>query len=277
MGAYGFELGRLYNRQRDIHGRFGGQQQGGIATPTSVPVVFAFTGPVGRTHGYNDYWTDDGVFCFYGEGQRGDMAFQRGNAAIRDHITKGEDLLLFEKEPSQGVRFKGQFICESWHARPAPDADGAQRQAIVFHLVPADRAHDHDSESTAAPRSLDQLRRAAYRAGTEAPNRRETDTRSSFVERSAAVRSYVLTRANGVCEGCLQPAPFMRPNGLPFLEVHHLHRLSDGGPDHPARVSAICPNCHRRVHFGHQGNEFNHIISARIAAIEDDPDRRGAG
>jgi hypothetical protein len=30
----GFEVGRTYNRRADIHARFGGQQQGGIVTPT---------------------------------------------------------------------------------------------------------------------------------------------------------------------------------------------------------------------------------------------------
>ena len=31
--AWGFEIGRVYNRRRDLHARFAGQQQGGITKP----------------------------------------------------------------------------------------------------------------------------------------------------------------------------------------------------------------------------------------------------
>jgi len=44
----------------------------------------------------------------------------------------------------------------------------------------------------------------------------------------------------GVCESCLQPAPFHGKKG-PYLEVHHVHRLSDGGPDHPGALEQRSP------------------------------------
>jgi len=67
---------------------------------------------------------------------------------------------------------------------------------------------------------------------------------------------YALKRSKGACEGCSAPAPFEGKEG-PFLEVHHLLRLGDGGPDHPENVIALCPNCHRRVHFGKDGEACN--------------------
>jgi hypothetical protein len=42
--GWGFEIGRTYNRRTDIHGRFGGQQQGGIITPAQHPLVIIITG-----------------------------------------------------------------------------------------------------------------------------------------------------------------------------------------------------------------------------------------
>lgn len=69
-------------------------------------------------------------------------------------------------------------------------------------------------------------------------------------ERSEAVRIYVLRRANGNCEGCEREAPFNNYKGQPYLEPHHIARIADQGPDHPEWVAALCPNCHRRVHFG---------------------------
>src|SRR3954447_4278239 len=96
MTIEGFELGRMYNRRRDIHATFGGQQQGGIITPSKYPLIFAITGASGRQHGYEDRWVDDGSFRYFGEGQVGDMKWERGNTAIRDHAADGKELLLFE-------------------------------------------------------------------------------------------------------------------------------------------------------------------------------------
>ena len=46
---------QLYHRRRDIHARFGGQEQGGIITPAPHKLVFLVTGNSGRQHGY-DLW-----------------------------------------------------------------------------------------------------------------------------------------------------------------------------------------------------------------------------
>src|SRR4051794_26028499 len=102
-GAVPFEVGRTYSRRRDIHQRFGGQERGGIATPSSVPFVFLFTGESGSEFGYRDSWREDGTFAYTGEGQRGDMEFVRGNRAIRDHVQDGKDLLLFEATLRPGL------------------------------------------------------------------------------------------------------------------------------------------------------------------------------
>jgi len=60
-----------------------------------------------------------------------------------------------------------------------------------------------------------------------------------------------LHHAGGFCEDCGQAAPFLRKsNGLPFLEVHHQVTLADGGDDTFENAVALCPNCHRRRHFG---------------------------
>ena len=60
------------------------------------------------------------------------------------------------------------------------------------------------------------------------------------------------TRANaaGKCQGCGSLAPFIGRNGQPFLEVHHRVKLADGGPDTVKNAIALCPNCHRKSHYG---------------------------
>jgi hypothetical protein len=88
--------------------------------------------------------------------------------------------------------------------------------------------------------------------------------------RSKAVRDYVLMRAAGRCESCDQPAPFIRKNGTPYLEPHHTTRVSDGGPDRPRFVGAVCPACHRELHFGIGGEEKNAALQERLRALEPD-------
>ena len=92
-------------------------------------------------------------------------------------------------------------------------------------------------------------------------------------ERSRLIAEYALARSSGVCEGCFTPAPFIRRNGQPYLEIHHLMELAGGGSDHPANVAAVCPNCHARVTHGKDGREFNSEIRTRILKLEAELDQ----
>lgn len=89
-------------------------------------------------------------------------------------------------------------------------------------------------------------------------------TTTAFL-RNSDVIAEVLERANGVCESCVKPAPFLRSsNGEPYLEVHHRLPLSQGGEDTVVNAIALCPNCHRERHFG------SLYASARNNLISDD-------
>ena len=58
-----------------------------------------------------------------------------------------------------------------------------------------------------------------------------------------------LNRAKGICEECKCSAPFNRKkDGSPFLEVHHVQPLSQGGLDIVENTIAVCPNCHAEIH-----------------------------
>ena len=57
----------------DLHDRFGGARQGGIAPSRTTRNILIFTDPVsGHTHGYDDRW-DGPLLLYVGEGQRGDQ------------------------------------------------------------------------------------------------------------------------------------------------------------------------------------------------------------
>ena len=72
--------------------------------------------------------------------------------------------------------------------------------------------------------------------------------------RDASVKAWVLREANGNCECCSRPAPFTTTDGTPFLEVHHVRQLADQGSDTITNAVALCPNCHRELHYGANGS-----------------------
>lgn len=139
-----YQVGALYNRQRDIHGYLGGQRQGGISTPVNSPFVVLFTGEAGKQHGYHDFWDDAGVLHYYGEGQSSDMQDRGGNRAIREHLQNGKRLLLFQMMGrGQPYRYLGEFqFRHSYSQSGVPDTQGNPRTAIVFELEPAEADFD---------------------------------------------------------------------------------------------------------------------------------------
>ncbi len=266
-----FEVERIYHRQRDIHQRFGGQERGGICTPDGIPFIFAFTGESGAQYGYLDKWTDDGSFEYVGEGRTGDMQFVRGNKAIRAHAATGKDILLFEAQKKQKglYRYLGCFGCSGYETRAGQDIENNPRKILVFKLVRLESVEQAGEDDAPAPTTVDleALRKAALAAVQSSPNQK-TGSRRNFYKRAAAVKVYVLARANGICESCAQAAPFLRSSGTPYLEPHHTLRLSDGGPDHPRWVGAICPTCHRHIHHGQGGAELNEKLKSKLGEIE---------
>ncbi len=130
-----FEKDQEY-RRRDIHNLYGGQEQGGISTPSKHKMIFLFTGESGKDHGYSDGWQNAEKFFYTGEGQIGDMTFIRGNRAIRDHLADGKDIHVFEQTSKGHVMYIGQMICTAFHHQQAPDTLGNMRQAIVFEFEP---------------------------------------------------------------------------------------------------------------------------------------------
>jgi 5-methylcytosine-specific restriction enzyme A len=98
----------IYNRRSDIHLKYGGSWQSGIAPSANNPYIFIFSGKSGHQHGYKDGWDNPNVFTYTGEGQTGDMKFTKGNLALRDHLQNGKRVFLFESEGKGFVK----FICE---------------------------------------------------------------------------------------------------------------------------------------------------------------------
>jgi len=268
-----FEVGRIYKRAEEIHDVYGGQRRGGISSPAKQPFVFIFTGDSGSEYGYQDQFRPDGTFWYTGEGQLGDMEMTRGNLSVRDHQKKGKGLHLFEYVKKGYVKYIGELVYSGHHIQQRPDREGNIRNAIIFQLIllPNNPTSINESfgnyelnQAISLKYSLADLKRIALHCNVGGNLEQRVN---EVFRRSKAIRFYALKRSHGVCEGCSSPAPFEGKEG-PFLEVHHLHRLGDGGPDSPENVIALCPNCHRRVHYSRDGTDYNAGLIDKIKNLE---------
>jgi len=146
---------------------------------------------------------------------------------------------------------------------------------LILELTPLSAFDEPTLSETASPLlpawdttlSLDDLRHKAL--ADAAPTRYPVERQTFYRQRSQWIRLYALRRANGQCEGCGMLAPFTTPDGQPYLEVHHIRRLSYGGPDQPRWVVAICPNCLRRAHYAEDAVRYNAHLSQRAKEREE--------
>lgn len=106
---------------------------------------------------------------------------------------------------------------------------------------------DVSDETFNALCSDEELKKKAIKRSGSGILRYQT-TSASFV-RDRYVSEYAKRRAQGICQLCNDPAPFIDCNGNPFLESHHVIWLADGGADSVENTVALCPNCHRKMHM----------------------------
>jgi 5-methylcytosine-specific restriction protein A len=138
MNNISFNPGETY-RRRDLHEKYGGQEQGGISTPAKYPIIMLFTGDSGEQYGYSDGWNTDDIFLYTGEGQVGDMEMIRGNRAIKDHVENNKVIHLFKNVKTGFVEYMGEMKYQGHREVRGPDRDNKQRKIIVFELTPIDR------------------------------------------------------------------------------------------------------------------------------------------
>ena len=136
----------------------------------------------------------------------------------------------------------------------------------IYAIQIGDRSFEYIKSTSKIEEQINRLREIAYDVANESPRRRKHET--SSYERKGIIKLYALERSNGICEACESEAPFINQNGKPYLEVHHIKALAEGGTDHPENVAAICPNCHRRIDHGIDGNKVNDNLGEAISLKE---------
>lgn len=96
----------------------------------------------------------------------------------------------------------------------------------------------------------------------------KSTTKVDVYLRCPDVVSYILKISNGVCENCSKPGPFINSLGIPYLEVHHVIPLSKGGPDTPENCVALCPNCHKALHYAENINQRTKLLYEKCKRLQ---------
>lgn len=137
------------------------------------------------------------------------------------------------------------------YVRPAPEWIGSVKDVAFASEV----QRDFDVAVKNSIAQTEEERAERLKNAAKLPKEVLTISRS-FI-RNPVVAASVLHRADGKCELCHEDAPFLRAkDGTPYLEVHHRITLANHGEDTVENAMALCPNCHRMLHYGTGGTDL---------------------
>ncbi|MBE9395739.1 HNH endonuclease [Pontibacterium sp. N1Y112] len=211
---------------------------------------------------YDDRWDENGILHYTGMGLIGDQTLSRSNKTLAESPMTGIQVFYFERFTGKSTDyiFVGEVeLADSPYKEVQPDTEGNYRSVWVFPLklitgAPAPEIQVDELSVTliarqkAAKALSDQDLTRRLRNRPKSSARTDRSVCSVQHPRDPLVVEFALRRAQGCCELCEQPAPFLKPGGEPYLEVHHIEWLSEGGRDTTDNVAALCPNCHRQMH-----------------------------
>lgn len=147
-------------------------------------------------------------------------------------------------------------------ARNVGAATAARIETIIAEL----EGKPATSAATFAIQVRDASKKLADKPAGQTMPKASTATVTTYA-RDPAVKAWVLKKAKGICECCEQPAPFETADG-PFLEVHHVRLLAEQGSDTVCNAVALCPNCHRRLHYGRDAARLIEALYKRIVRLK---------
>jgi len=207
---------------------------------------------------YEDRWEGD-VFHYTGMGLLGNQSLNFAqNKTLNESHHNSVDLFLFEVFSQGKYIFQGRIrLAGKPYSEKQPDENQQIRDVWIFPLKLIDQGsppliseedfqHKNKIRKKKAKKLSDEklwnrIKNASSKSGVR-------NVVSKQYDRNQYIMEYAKRRANGYCQLCNNPSPFSKKNGEPFLEIHHIIWLSNGGADSIDNTVALCPNCHRKMH-----------------------------
>ena len=246
-------------------GNMGGMRK---SNTKNALVLISFHSGINRL--YDDYWKED-ILYYTGMGQNGDQDINFAqNKTLAESKSNGVTVYLFEVFQEQVYKYRGIVeLTGDPFLKEELDSSGNPRKVWKFPLKLITPNYLSENEINTLINTLQEQTNTLINTLQEETNKKTTinfpSNLISYVDsipgdvsvltalkktyiRKPIIAIYAKTRAHGVCELCGENAPFS-VDGKPFLESHHIIPLSEGGKDSIDNVTALCPNCHRKVHY----------------------------
>ena len=225
---------------------------------------------------YDNRWAND-IFYYTGTGQEGNQSLTHPhNARVCNSTADHTQLFVFEVSRDANYHYSGQFeLAANPFTEIQTDINATERWVWVFplravggmpmHSVDMGTQLKKDFQRAISKLSNDELERRARRRSKHRFSKKKhvvTD-----IARDPYITAFIKRKAGGVCQLCGMSAPFLDKYGEPYLEHHHIEWLSKGGADSINNSSALCPNCHRKMHVVNDPMDKKVLIKkARIVA-----------
>lgn len=224
---------------------------------------------------YDDRW-EDGVLHYTGMGMKGDQSLDfMQNKTLAQSGSNGVNLYLFEVFKEREYTYIGQVqLAANPYEEPQLDDEAHMRKVWIFPLKPIDQnSHVIIDQATLDELYSTKIKEAKRLSDEElkkraeaTPNKRgQRNTTVIQYDRSPWISEYAKRRAKGVCQLCLQPAPFSNGKSEPYLETHHIIWLAKGGEDSIDNTVALCPNCHRKMHIVNSQKDIEKLKQSNSA------------
>ena len=247
--------GEVVNHER-IHSTFGCSTMGGMNYSTKTNTLVLVSNHVESI--YEDKWIDD-VLYYTGMGTKGDQTLSSQNRRLAESDTNGVEVHLFEVFRKTEYTYRGVVkLADSPYQSEQTDSENNLRKVWIFplklinqaapileeHFMEAEQKRKNTAKKEAQKLTYEEL---CQRAQKESKTPGTVEVKSKRYQRNLYLVELVKQNANGACQLCGNQAPF-KVKGVPYLEVHHIVPLAEGGSDSLDNTVALCPNCHRKMH-----------------------------
>lgn len=276
------QVGERFGNRKDIWKLFGGQyQQGVMRFPGEdyVNVFFKEDGPYP-----DEIDAETGVVEYRGKGLKGEQTLTAGNRLLEDARISKSPVRFWYRPVAGDWEFKSWVTVFDRENIEEEDVQGNLAMRYLWFLVPVVSEHKelwpieviNSPISNISPTEINLIKNPRNLLADYARIARDLESnptslsfnpspRSPQPKRRKRAKEIVIARAQGSCENdtCSGMPPDVKKDGTPIFQVDHIIQLSDGGPDQPDNMIALCPNCHAAKTLG--GNRAE--MTARLKSI----------
>ena len=176
------------------------------------------------------------------------MGAEHPNARAERLMKKRQELL--EKRRNRNKRELAEAVKEVQEVMAHPVLD-EMRSMLDPHLQGTVQQKHWKKDEPGPPPEPEEIPPEIAKLEENLEPRRKSRVVERGYERNHKLVGLTKRRAGYRCEveGCTTEL-FTKPDGKPYVEVHHLIMMAEGGPDTLENMVCLCPNHHRELHYG---------------------------